>query len=266
MLKKIFSNTVAQLVAKFFGAGLTFLTTLIIIRLWQDSTFTATSPRSLVLVAIGFTAIDFGFNAEGLRSSRDDLSMRQSLAQTSSWPAYFSQSSVVIVLNLIVEVLPGGYSQRLNQSFGSVASPLYFRASTLRAMPGFPVQVILLEPHDLGQLVGSRLAPLLTFYLKHSPLSPIFVLLTNLSAIFSMAISPFSSFSPRIQDSRQCGFTMSPFSLRRSALVLGLILIASVIASKIDTVLCGSFRLSGRGRRVWLCLPYFDVIPRLPVF
>ena len=121
MLKKIFSNTVAQLVAKFFGAGLTLLTTYYTIRLAGLDLY-GDLTKILVLVAVGFTAIDFGLNAEGLRSSRDDLSMRQSLAQILLARLLLSVA-VVIVLNLIVGVLPGGYSPEVKSVFwvGSLA-------------------------------------------------------------------------------------------------------------------------------------------------
>ena len=64
--KSIFSNTVAQLFAKFISAGLTLVTTVIIIRLAGASLY-GDLTKSLVLVAIGFTAIDFGLNAEAVR-------------------------------------------------------------------------------------------------------------------------------------------------------------------------------------------------------
>ena len=59
MFKKIATNTLAQLVAKFFGAGLTLLTTYYIIRLAGLELY-GNLTKVLVLVAVGFTAIDFG--------------------------------------------------------------------------------------------------------------------------------------------------------------------------------------------------------------
>jgi O-antigen/teichoic acid export membrane protein len=66
MLKKLVSNTVAQLIAKFFGAGLTLLTTYFTIRLAGLPLYGDLS-KILVLVAIGFSLIDFGLNAEAIR-------------------------------------------------------------------------------------------------------------------------------------------------------------------------------------------------------
>ena len=66
MFKSVASNTVAQLVAKFFGAGLTLITTTLIIRISSTSVY-GELTKLLVLIAIGFTIIDFGMNAVVVR-------------------------------------------------------------------------------------------------------------------------------------------------------------------------------------------------------
>src|SRR3989344_469333 len=108
MFKTIASNTFAQLVAKFFGAGLTLLTTYYTIHLAGLDLY-GDLTKILVLVAVGFTAIDFGLNAEGLRSSHSDADMQKSLHEIVL--ARLLLSCLVIgVLNLVVLFLPGGYS------------------------------------------------------------------------------------------------------------------------------------------------------------
>ncbi len=261
MLKKIFSNTVAQLVAKFFGAGLTLLTTYYTIRLAGLDLY-GDLTKILVLVAVGFTAIDFGLNAEGLRSSRDDLSMRQSLAQILLARLLLSVA-VVIVLNLIVGVLPGGYSPEVKSVFWVGSLAIIFQGIYTSGNAWFQYQLSYWRS-AISVIVGSLVGTLLTFYyLKHSPTLSNFVLATTLG-YFSMALTTLLLL-PRIH-----GFTTMRIHdvavLLRRSLVLGLILIASVIASKIDTVLLGVFRLSGEVGEYGFAYRIFDVILVLPVF
>ena len=76
MFKNIASNTLAQLTAKFFGAGLTLLTTFFTIRIAGLDLYGDLS-KILVLVALGFTAIDFGLNADAVRRATGVPSMLQ---------------------------------------------------------------------------------------------------------------------------------------------------------------------------------------------
>ena len=240
MLKKIFSNTVAQLVAKFFGAGLTLLTTYYTIRLAGLDLY-GDLTKILVLVAVGFTAIDFGLNAEGLRSSRDDLSMRQSLAQILLARLLLSVA-VVIVLNLIVGVLPGGYSPEVKSVFWVGSLAIIFQGIYTSGNAWFQYQLSYWRS-AISVIVGSLVGTLLTFYyLKHSPLSPILSCHTlgyfhALTTLLLLQVHGFTTM--RIHD--------VAVLLRRS-LVLGLILIASLLPAKLTLSSSGLSPLR-RGRQ-----------------
>ena len=121
MLRKIFSNTLAQLVAKFFGAGLTLLTTYFTIRLAGLDLY-GDLTKILVMVAVGFTAIDFGLNAEGIRSSKNEQDLRINTANIMVARLFLSLLAI-LVLNLIIQFLPGGYSPDVKNIFwlGSLA-------------------------------------------------------------------------------------------------------------------------------------------------
>lgn len=262
MLKKIFSNTLAQLVAKFFGAGLTLLTTYFIIRLAGLDLY-GDLTKILVIVAVGFTAIDFGLNAEGLRSSSSDLSMRQSLFQI-LLARLFLSLVVVIALNLIVGVLPGGYSRAVKSVFWLGSLAIIFQGIYTSGNAWFQYKLSYWRS-TISVVVGSLVGTLLTFYyLKHSPTLFNFVLATTLGYL-SMALTTLLLL-PHLNLKSSILNLKSILPLLRRSLTLGLIIIASVIASKIDTVILGIYRLSSEVGQYGFAYRIYDVILVLPVF
>lgn len=261
MLKAVASNTMAQLVAKFFGAGLTLLTTYYTILvaglpLYGDLT------KILVLVAIGFTVIDFGLNAEAVRYGTTPARLRSVLGSVIL--ARLLLSLLVIgILNLVIYFLPGGYSPAVKHIFwlGSLAiifqglftsSNSYFQ-STLSYWRS-TVSVV------AGSLTGTALT---LYYLFTSPTLPHIVLANTLGYLVIAACSLL--FLPRPYDFKTLRLsTILP--LLRRALPLGLILIASVLASKVDTVILGIFRSSSEVGEYGFAYRIFDVILVLPVF
>lgn len=260
MLKAVASNTMAQLVAKFFGAGLTLLTTYFTIRfaglpLYGDLT------KILVLVAIGFTVIDFGLNAEAVRYGTTPSRLRSVLGSV-ILARLFLSLLVIGALNLVIVFLPGGYSPAVKHIFwlGSLAiifqglftsSNSYFQ-STLSYWRS-TISVV------AGSLTGTALT---LYYLFSSPTLPHLVLANTFGylviAVCSILLLP--SLKSNIWNLK------SILSLLRRALPLGLILIASVLASKVDTVILGIFRSSSEVGQYGFAYRIFDVILVLPVF
>jgi O-antigen/teichoic acid export membrane protein len=98
--KSVINNTLAQLFAKFIGAGLTFLTTAIIIRLSGADLF-GDLTKSLALIAIGFTAIDFGLNATTVRLLSETKNKREVMGELISTRLLLSLVMVAIPSNQI---------------------------------------------------------------------------------------------------------------------------------------------------------------------
>ncbi len=115
MLKAVASNTLAQLVAKFFGAGLTLLTTYYTIRLAGLELY-GDLTKVVVLVALGFTSIDFGLNADALRRSRNKEELQTRLGSVLI-TRLFLAGVAIILLNLLIFTLPGGYSHEVKSIF-----------------------------------------------------------------------------------------------------------------------------------------------------
>ena len=114
-LKTIANNTVAQLVAKFFGAGLTLLTTYYTIRLAGLELF-GDYTKIVVLVSIGFTMIDFGLNADAIRHSQSDQAMVSNFRRVLLARLVLS-SLVFVILNFGIYLLGGGYSSEVKSIF-----------------------------------------------------------------------------------------------------------------------------------------------------
>ncbi len=260
MLKKIASNTFAQLVAKIFGAGLTLLTTYFTIRLAGLELY-GDLTKILVLVAVGFTAIDFGLNAEGIRSSKNDSEMQQYVYKIIL--ARLLLSLLVIgVLNLVILALPGGYSSEVKSVFWLGSLAIIFQGLYTSGNSWFQYKLSYWKSTIsvvIGSLVGTGLT---LYYLRYSPTLPHLVL-ANTLGYFVMAASSLLLLP---------SFSLSTFHLSlilpllRRSLTLGLIIITSVIASKIDTIILGVYRLSSEVGQYGFAYRIFDVILVLPVF
>lgn len=263
MLKKIASNTVAQLTAKFFGAGLTLLTTYYTIRLAGLDLY-GDLTRILIMIAVGYTAIDFGLNAEGIRSGKNDLEIKK--ATTSIMVTRLLLSLLVVIfLNLTVQFLPGGYSIAVKNIFWLGSLAIFFQGIYASSNVWFQYKLSYWRS-TISVAVGAIISTSFTLYfLKYSP-SLSYLILANTLGYFFMAISsllllPHSQFENwRIYDLRLV------LQLLRRSLILGLILIASVLASKIDTIILGIFRVSREVGEYGFAYRIFDVILVLPVF
>lgn len=263
MLKKIASNTLAQLIAKFFGAGLTLLTTYFIIRLAGLELY-GDLTKILVLVAVGFTAIDFGLNAEGIRSSHSPDQMR--LNTRNILLARLLLSCLVIgILNLLIFTLPGGYSTEVKSIFWLGSLAILFQGIYTSCNSWFQYGLSYWRS-TISVIVGSLIGAIITlYYLKYSPTLP-HLILANTLGYLGMAICSLL-FLPHVSplDSRVWHLD-SIVPLFRRSLTLGLIIIASVIASKIDTVILGIYRPSSEVGQYGFAYRIFDVILVLPVF
>lgn len=280
MLKKIASNTVAQLTAKFFGAGLTLLTTYFTIRLAGLELY-GDLTRILVVVAVGFTAIDFGLNAEGIRSSKSVEEMKKA-TQNILLTRLLLSAIMIFILNLVVIYLPGGYSTEVKTIFWLGSLAIVFQGLYTSSNSWFQYNLSYWKS-TISVVVGSLIGTLLTlYYLKYSPTLS-HLILANTLGYLSMAISSLlllctsGAIAPEKCLQKRSNLGNPPLNsgvwhlntifprLRRS-LVLGLILIASVIASKIDTVILGIFRMSSEVGEYGFAYRIFDVILVLPVF
>lgn len=262
-VKTILSNTLAQLLAKFFGAGLTLMTTYYIIRLAGLELY-GDLTKILVLVAVGFTAIDFGLNAEGIRSANSQSDMQKSLTHI-IWARLILSLLVVLGLNAIVSMLPGGYSNEVKATFWLGSLAIIFQGFYTSGNAWFQYQLSYWRSTIavvVGSLVGSGMT---LYFLIHSPTLFNFVLANTLGylsmALCSLCLLPHSRDLFNIRSSL---FSVLPL-LRRS-LILGSILIASVVAAKMDTVILGIFRASSEVGEYGFAYRIFDVILVLPVF
>lgn len=263
MLKIIASNTLAQLVAKFIGAGLTFLTTLIIIRLSGTIVF-GDLTKALVLIAIGFTVIDFGLNALVVRQLGEADNLQGGFIDLLLTRLALS-AVVVVALNLLVQVLPGGYTSEIKSVFWLGSLAIVFQGIFTSCNAVFQSQENYWRP-TLSIILGAVLGATLTYYYVLSSPTLAHFLLANtlgylLMALCSLLLLPRTQFENwRIYDLRFV------FTLLRAGLPLASILLASVVASKFDTVVLGIFRSSSEVGEYGFAYRIFDVILVLPVF
>lgn len=260
MLKRIASNTLAQLVAKFFGAGLTLLTTYATIRLAGLELY-GDLTKILVLVALGTTAIDFGLNAEAIRSSRNQVELARNFQSVLVIRLGLSLLALLI-LNLVLLFLPGGYSPAVKSIFWLGSLSLIFQGIYTSSNLYFQYHLNYWRS-TLSIIAGSLLTTLLTFAaLLTTPSLPLLVLATTLGYLLLSIVALLLLPRPL--------FALPPLALVsrvfKRSLPLGLILVLSVLASKLDTILLSIFRSSQEVGQYGFAYRIFDVILVLPTF
>ena len=258
--KPIVSNTLAQLVAKFVGAGLTFVTTAIIIRLVGPGLF-GDLTKSLVLIAVAFTAIDFGLNATAVRTLSSTPNPRALMVDVISARLLLSVIAVVIV-NILVTVLPGGYTKEITSVFWLGSLAIMFQGVSTSINAWFQYR----ENYwytAWATIVGAVIVAGLTYYATlHEPTLANFLLAYTLGYATTAGLSLY--FARGV-----VSITLSPARITRllkSSSILGAILLASVLAGKLDTIILGIFRSSTEVGEYGFAYRIFDVLLVLPVF
>ncbi len=260
MFKIIASNTLAQLVAKFVGAGLSFITTLFIIRLAGPSAY-GDLTKSLVLVAVGFTVIDFGLNATGVRLFASNPSPRPILTDIINTRLTLSLVTILI-LNAFVLVLPGGYSTEIKSVFWVGSLAIFFQGVCTSMNAYFQYRQNYWFT-TVATITGALIvAGLTTYYTYVAPSLLHYLLAYTLGYATSSLLSV--AFAKRLVT---LTFSLARIlGLLKDSLTLGGILLASVIASKLDTIILGVFRSSAEVGEYGFAYRIFDVLLVLPVF
>lgn len=262
MFKTIVNNTLAQLVAKFFGAGLTLLTTYLIIQLAGLELY-GQLTKILVLVAIGFTTIDFGLNAEALRSNHSRLDIFNSLKNV-LFARLLLSFLAFLVLNLIILLLPGSYSVEVKSVFWLGSLAIIFQGIYTSCNAYFQHSLSYWRS-TLSVILGTLVGASLTLYNIYTSPTLLGLVIANTLGYFFMALTALSLLpKPAL---REFNPTLSQaLSLLKKSLTLGLILLSSVVASKIDTVILGIFQSPSVLGEYGFAYRIFDVILVLPVF
>lgn len=263
-LKTIANNTVAQLVAKFFGAGLTLLTTYYTIRLAGLELF-GDYTKIVVLVAIGFTMIDFGLNADAIRHSQSDQAMVSNFRRV-LLARLFLSSLVFVILNFGIYLLGGGYSSEVKSIFWLASLTIVCQGIYTSANAWFQYHLSYWGS-TIAVIVGSLTSTILTllFLLWGATLFNLIFAYTVGGVV--LALTALLLLPRSLTRGLSAGRAWSEVrvTLRRS-LMLGAILIASILASKLDTVILGIYRPSAEVGQYGFAYRIFDVLLVFPIF
>ncbi len=260
MRKTIFSNTLAQLVAKFVGAGLTLITTILIIRLAGPTLF-GDLTKALVLIAVAFTAIDFGLNAVVVRSLGGAARPQSLMADLLGLRLTLSLIALALI-NLLVVILPGGYTPAIKSVFWLGSLAIVFQGIFTSINAWFQYQENYWSS-AWATMMGALVGTALTLYAIFTAPTLTAFLLANTLGYLTMAVVSLYLGRAVLQWRFQPAHML--ILLRRS-LLLGAILLASILASKLDTILLGIFRSSSEVGQYGFSYRIFDVILVLPVF
>lgn len=259
LLPTIASNTLAQLVSKFFGAGLTFVITVLIIRLASPTVF-GDLTKSLVLIGLGFTLADFGLNAITVRA----LGQGKALTKEFSTLLYTRLSLSLLtlfILNLALSFLPDAYSLSIRGAFflGSLALIFQGVYTTCNAVFQHQQNYWL---STISTVLGTTVSAGLTYYyLLTSPTLSHFLLATTIG-YFVMALISLGLVGIKPVPVQQ----KDVLNLLKAAAPLGAILVSSVAGSKLDTLVLGSYWPSSVVGEYGFAYRIFDVLLVVPVF
>lgn len=257
---KIVSNTMAQLTAKFIGAGLTLITTTLIIRLSGPAIF-GDLTKSLVMLALGYTAIDFGLNAHAIRLLNQTANPRLVMSEIIGARLLLSVAAMIII-NLLVFALPGGYTPALKSVFWLGSLAVIFQGLYTSMNAWFQYQENYWASSG-ATIIGSVIGTALTYYfILTSPTLSHFLFANTVGYLFISACAIYLGRAV-------FKITLNPTHLRavlRGSMTLGAILLASVAASKLDTIILGVYRSSVDVGQYGFAYRIFDVILVLPVF
>ena len=263
-LKTIANNTVAQLVAKFFGAGLTLLTTYYTIRLAGLELF-GDYTKIVVLVSIGFTMIDFGLNADAIRHSQSDQAMVSNFRRVLLARLVLS-SLVFVILNFGIYLLGGGYSSEVKSIFWLASLTIVCQGIYTSANAWFQYHLSYWGS-TIAVIVGSLTSTILTllFLLRGATLFNLIFAYTVGGVALALTALLLLPRSLTRGLSAERAWSEVGVTLRRS-LMLGAILIASILASKLDTVILGIYRPSAEVGQYGFAYRIFDVLLVFPIF
>jgi O-antigen/teichoic acid export membrane protein len=259
LLPTIASNTLAQLVSKFFGAGLTFVITVLIIRLASPTVF-GDLTKSLVLIGLGFTLADFGLNAITVRA----LGQGKALTKEFSTLLYTRLSLSLLtlfILNLALFFLPDAYSLSIRGAFFLGSLALIFQGVYTTSNAVFQHQQNYWLS-TISTVLGTTVSAGLTYYyLLTSPTLSHFLLATTIG-YFVMALISLGLVGIKPVPVQQ----KDVLNLLKAAAPLGAILVSSVAGSKLDTLVLGSYWPSSVVGEYGFAYRIFDVLLVVPVF
>lgn len=257
---KIINNTLAQAISKVVSVSLTFITTIFVIRLGGQDLF-GQFTKALALIAIGATAIDFGLNAIVVREMGTKSQKARDLLGEAIITRIYLSFFVVVVLNIIILFLPGGY-QELKSVFWLGSLAIIFQGIFLSSNAWFQ-HTLSYWKTTLSSSLGTLIYALLTVYFVRTNGGVLSLLMANTAGYFVMAIVSLILLSPLPHINK----SIKPaLHLLKKALPLGLVLVFSILSSKFDTIFLGIFRTSSEVGEYGLAYRIFDVALTLPTF
>lgn len=266
MLKIILDNTAAQLVAKFVGAALTFLTTVLIIRLSGPGIY-GDLTKALSVIAIGFTAIDFGLNAVAVRSMRGKDEVKRRVLVDTVTARLVLSLIVVAVLIAVVHLLPGGYTPEVKSVFWVGAAAVIFQGIYTSINAWFQRNLVYWKMSVstiLGTAVGT-IGTVLSILWYPTLLNLLASMTVGYIVMAASSVILSGQFTHVTRQGVVKSVSRSGEIIRRAS-PLGLILLFAVVAGKMDAVILGIFRSSAEVGEYGFAYRIFDVLLVLPVF
>jgi len=262
-LSPIFSNTLAQLLAKAVAVLLTLLSTFYFLRLGGLKLFGQYS-QALAIITIAFTLTDFGLNAHTVREMTGPIIIHRHLFSINLFSRLFLSILAFLGANLVVQLLPGGYSGELRGIFWLGSLTILFQGFYASGNAWFQRRLSYWRG-TIAVLAGTIFGTVLTlFFLFTSPTLGRILLATSAGYLVMGVLALFLTGQlARLRPLPSLGELKTHL---RGSFYLGLILVFSTLASKLDTVILGIFRPAPEVGEYAFAYRLFDVALVLPAF
>lgn len=257
----ILSNTSYQLLAKFTSVLLTFITTILLIRLGGPDLY-GELTKALSLIAIGFTATDFGLNAVAVRAMRGGTKTQIQVLTDTVLARGLLSLLVTLGVNLLMFLLPGGYSFALKEVFWLGSLSIIFQGLYTSINAWFQRKLTYWKM-SLSTVLGTLLGSLLSIYFVIFAPTLFNLLFATTLGYLVMSLSSLKLAGLHLSFRSSLN---SALALLRHSLPLGLILFANVVSSKVDTIVLGVFRSSAELGQYGFAYRIFDVALVVPSF
>jgi len=261
MLKKILTNTSAQLVAKAITVILSLVTTVLVFRIGGPGLF-GDLTKVLAMTTICFTAIDFGLNAAVVREMRGRENSKRALLYDIILARIVLSLFAILIINLVVYLLPGGYRQ-IRGVYWASSIAILFQGLFTSANVWFQRRLEYWKS-ALATVIGSLVATTLTYIVLILSPTLLGLVIASTAGYLCLGIAAITLVGVSLGQVKSS--LARAAVLLRASLPLGIVLGLSILASKLDTIILGILTSSAEVGEYGFAYRIFDVALTLPIF
>ncbi len=263
--RKIVLNTSFQLLARLGSTLLTFTITYLTIRLAGEGLY-GDLAKVTSLLGVCYTALDFGINALVVRELGLNQQKNRALLSTTLLLRLFLALLTGLLTLFVIYLLPGsetqGYTSSVRTAYLLGLPSIFFYAVHLTTNASFQKE-LRYDKVAASSLLGAATMFITSYlFLRTSPSPETLALAVTLGYFVTAALSLYFAKSRLSLESSLA----QVLPLARRAIPIGVVLLLSMLAGKVDIIILGALRSSEEVGQYGFAYKIFDFALTLPVF